>query len=156
MASASSLFDKIISVLPAPGQNYFSLTIDLNTLTPSSIALSTSSKRFLVLPLKIMVLSLQSSVFLLKTTNFSDAIYSTQTSSDSPIYSGVGASNFDKIVALIALATLLNSNLLRIRTTKILYLSKKWRMISEIVPPPRTTFTFAATSFCTNFYANYY
>lgn len=95
-------------MLPAPGQNYFSLMIDLNTLTPSLIALSTSSRIFLVLPLKIIVLSLQSSVFLLKTTNFSDAISSTQTSSDYPISSGVGASSLDKIVALIALATLLS------------------------------------------------
>lgn len=112
-------------MLPAPGQNYFYLTIDLKTLTPSSMALSTSSKIFLVLPLNMMVLNLQSSVFLLKTTSFSEAIYSTPTSSDSPIYSGVGASNFDKIVALIALATLLSSNLLRILTTNILYLSRK-------------------------------
>jgi len=61
-------------VLPAPGQNYFYLTIDLKTLTPSFIALSTSSRMFLVLPLKMIVLNLQSSVFLLKTTSFSDAI----------------------------------------------------------------------------------
>lgn len=98
----------MIYVLPAPGTNYFYLTIDLNTLTPSSIALSTSSRIFFVLPLKIIVLNLQSSVFLLKTTSFSDATSSTATSSDSPVYSGVGASSFDRIVALIARAILLN------------------------------------------------
>lgn len=143
-------------MLPAPGQNYFYLTIDLNTLTPSSIALSTSSKIFLVLPLNMMVLSLQSSVFLLKTTSFSEAIYSTPTSSDSPISSGVGASSLDRIVALIARATLRSSNLLRILTTRILYLSRKWSTMSEIVPPPMTTLTFAFTNFCTNFSASYY
>lgn len=93
-------------MLPAPGQNCFSRTIDLKTLTPSLIALSISSKIFFVLPLRIIVLSLQSSVSLLNTTSFSEATSSTATSSDSPIYSGVGASNFDKIVALTALAIL--------------------------------------------------
>jgi hypothetical protein len=47
-------------VLPAPGQNYFYLTIDLKTFTPSSMALSISSSIFLVLPLKMIVLNLQS------------------------------------------------------------------------------------------------
>ena len=143
-------------MLPAPGQNYFSLIIDLKTFTPSLMALSTSSKMFLVLPLKTIVLNLQSSVSLLKTTSFSEAISSTQTSSDYPISSGVGAYNLDRIVALIALATLLSSNLLRILTTRILYLSRKCKTISEIVPPPITTLTLALTNFWTNFSASYY
>jgi len=46
------------------------------------MALSISSRIFLVLPLNIIVESLQSSVDLLKTTTFSDAISSTRTSSD--------------------------------------------------------------------------
>lgn len=137
----------MISILPAPGTKDGYLTIDRYTLTPSSIALSISYRIFLVLPLKIIVESLQSSVDLLNTTTFYEAIYSTLTSSDYPIYSGVGGSNFDKIVALIALATLLNSNLLIILTTIILYLSKKCKTISETEPPDTTTFTFAPTSF---------
>ena len=120
------------------------------------MALSISSRMFLVLPLRMIVESLQSSVVLLKTTTFSEAISSTLTSSDSPIYSGVGGSSFDKMVALIALATLLNSNLLIILTTIILYLSKKWRTISEIDAPETTTLTLAPTSFCTNFSAKSY
>jgi len=55
-----------------------------------------------------MVESLQSSVDLLKTTTFSEAIYSTLTSSDSPISSGVGGSSLERMVALMALATLLS------------------------------------------------
>lgn len=120
------------------------------------MALSISSKIFLVLPLKIMVESLQSSVDLLKTTTFSEAIYSTLTSSDSPISSGVGGSSLERIVALMALATLLSSNLLIILTTMILYLSKKWRTISEMDPPETTTLTLAPTSFWTNFSAKSY
>ena len=134
-------------MLPPPGTNSFSRTRDLNTLTPSSIALSTSSRIFLVLPLKIIVLNLQSSVFLLKTTTFSEAIYSTIISSHSPVSSGVGASNFDRMIALMALATLLISNLLIILTVMILYLSKKCKTISEIDPPVTTTLIFAFTSF---------
>lgn len=102
---------------------------------------------FLVLPLKMIVESLQSSVDLLKTTTFSEAIYSTLTSSDSPISSGVGGSSFERMVALMALATLLNSNLLMILTTMILYLSKKCKTMSEIDPPDTTTLTLAPTSF---------
>jgi hypothetical protein len=101
------------------------------------------------------VLSLQSSVSLLKTTNFSDAISSTHTSSDSPISYGVGASSLDRMVALIARATLLNSNFDKTRTIKILYLLRKWSTMSETVPPPITTLILALTSFCTNFSASY-
>ena len=61
-----------------------------------------------VLPLNTIVDNLQSSVFLLNITTFYEAIYSTPTSSDVPTYYGVGASSLDKMVALIALATLLN------------------------------------------------
>lgn len=72
------------------------------------MALSISSKILVVLPLKMIVESLQSSVYLLKMTTFSDAISSTPTSSEVPTYSGVGASSLDRMVALTALATLLN------------------------------------------------
>ena len=84
-----------------------------------------SSRMLVVLPLRTIVDSLQSSVFLLKMTTFYEAIYSTPTASDDPVSSGVGAYNLDKIVALTALATLLNSNLLRILIAMILYLSRK-------------------------------
>jgi hypothetical protein len=47
-------------------------------------------------------------VFLLKITTFSEAISSTPTASEAPVSSGVGAYNFERIVALTALATLLN------------------------------------------------
>ena len=140
-----------ISVLPPPGTNSFSRTKDLNTLTPSSIALSTSSRIFLVLPLRIIVLNLQSSVFLLNTTNFSEATSSTMISSHSPVSSGVGAYNLERIIALMARATLLSSNLLMILTVMILYLSKKCKTISEMDPPVTTTLILALTNFCTNF-----
>ena len=71
-------------MLPAPGTKLGSRTNDRYTFTPSSMALSTSSKIFFVLPLKMMVLSLQSSVFLLKTINFSEASSSTQILSHYP------------------------------------------------------------------------
>ena len=58
---------------------------------------------------------------------------------------------FDRIIALIALATLLSSNLLMILTVIILYLSRKCKTISEIDPPVTTTLMLAFTSFCTNF-----
>ena len=112
-------------MLPAPGTKLGSLTIDLYTFTPSSIALSTSSKMFFVLPLRTIVLNLQSSVFLLKTINFSDASSSTQILSHSPASSAVGAYNLERMVALMALAILLSSNLLIIRMAMILYLSRK-------------------------------
>jgi len=95
----------------------------------------------------MIVDNLQSSVFLLKITSFSEAIYSTPTSSDVPTSSGVGAYNFDKIVALTALESLRSSNLLKILTAMILYLSKKCKTISEIVPPQTATLILALTSF---------
>jgi hypothetical protein len=54
------------------------------------MALSISSRIFVVLPLSTIVDSLQSVVFLLKMTSFSDAIYSTPTSSEVPVSSAVG------------------------------------------------------------------
>ena len=138
---------------PAPGRNSGFLKRDLKTWTPSSMALSMSSRMLVVLPLKIIVDNLQSSVFLLKITNFSEAISSTPTSSEVPAYSGVGAYNFDRMVALTALESLLSSNLLRILTAIILYLSKKCKTISEMVPPQTATLMLALTSFCTNFSA---
>ena len=106
-----------------------------------------------MLPLRTMVESLQSSVSLLKITNFSEAISSTPTSSDEPASSGVGAYSLERMVARMALANLLNSNLERILTAMILYLSRKWRTISEMDAPLTTTLMFAFTSFCTNFSA---
>ena len=110
----------------------------------------------MVLPLKMMVDSLQSSVSLLNTTNFYDAISSTPTSSEVPVSSGVGASNLERMVALTALEILLNSNLLIILTTNILYLSKKCKTISETDPPETTTLMLAFTNFWTNFSAKSY
>jgi hypothetical protein len=100
-----------------------------------------------VLPLKTMVDSLQSAVFLLNMTSFSEAISSTPTSSDVPVSSGVGAYSLERMVARTALATLLNSNLDRILTAIILYLSKKCKTISAIDPPQTTTLMLALTSF---------
>jgi len=91
--------------------------------------------------------SLQSVVFLLKITSFSEAISSTPTSSDVPVSSGVGGYSFERMVALMALATLLSSNLERILTAIILYLSRKCKTISEMEPPETTTLIFAFTSF---------
>ena len=93
-----------------------------------------------------MVDNLQSSVLRLKMTTFSDAIYSTPTSSDVPTSSGVGALSSERIVALTALATLLSSNLLKILTTMILYLSIKCKTISETDPPETTTLMLALTN----------
>ncbi len=59
---------------PAPGRNYPLLIKHLKVLHPSSRALSTSSKRLWVDPLKTMVDNLQSSVSLLKTVTFYDPI----------------------------------------------------------------------------------
>ena len=114
-----------VSVLPAPGTKSVYLIKDLKTWTPSSMALSMSSRMLVVLPLRMIVDSLQSSVYLLKMTTFSEAISSTPTSSDVPTSSGVGASSLERMVALTALATLRSSNLERILTTIILYLSRK-------------------------------
>jgi hypothetical protein len=36
-----------------------------------------------------------------------------------------------------------------------LYLLRKWRTMSETVPPPMTTLTLALTNFWTNFSASY-
>jgi len=99
--------------------------MDRKIWTASSMALSISSRMLVVLPLRMIVDSLQSSVFRLKITTFSDAISYTPTSSEVPTYSAVGAYSFERIVALTALATLLSSNLERIFTAMILYLSKK-------------------------------
>lgn len=136
---------------PAPGTNSGYLRSDLKTWTPSSMALSISSRMLVVLPLKTMVESLQSSVFLLKMTTFYEAISSTPTSSELPVYSGVGAFSSERIVARTALATLLSSNLLNIFTHIIWNLSKKCKTMSETDPPETTTLMFALTSFSTNF-----
>lgn len=103
--------------------------------TPSSIALSISSNKFIVLPLKIRVASLQSAVSLLKIKQFYDPISSTCTESHYPISSAVGAPNLAIGDALKALHNLLNSNLDGILTTMILYFSQKCIQISEIDPP---------------------
>lgn len=63
---------------------------DLKTCTASSMALSISSRMLVVLPLSTIVDNLQSVVFLLNTTSFSEAISSTPTSSEVPVSSGVG------------------------------------------------------------------
>jgi hypothetical protein len=54
------------------------------------MALSISSRMLVVLPLSTIVDNLQSVVFLLNTTSFSEAISSTPTSSEVPVSSGVG------------------------------------------------------------------
>lgn len=77
-------------MLPAPGTKSGYLMSDLKTWTASSIALSISSRMLVVLPLRTIVDNLQSAVFLLKTTSFSEAISSTPTSSEVPVSSGVG------------------------------------------------------------------
>jgi len=70
LAYSSNFEANSIWIAPAPATNLASLHKFLYAFTPSSIALSISSNKLFVLPLKTIVANLQSSLFLSKTHTF--------------------------------------------------------------------------------------
>ncbi|KAH3687277.1 hypothetical protein WICPIJ_001739 [Wickerhamomyces pijperi] len=86
-------FTNSTSTAPAPGNSLESLIKPLTEATPSSMALSMSSKLFLVAPLTMIVEVLVTSLSCLKIVTLSPPISLVSTTSMDPISSGIGAPN---------------------------------------------------------------
>mmetsp|Transcript_15937 Transcript_15937/g.32060 ORF Transcript_15937/g.32060 Transcript_15937/m.32060 type:complete len:376 (-) Transcript_15937:534-1661(-) len=119
-----------ISAAPAPATKRSSRSNPRYTLTASSTALSISSRRFSVEPLRRMVAIRESPFSWRKMIHFVEPISSTVTSSQNPISSLFGACSFANATAPVVRAILLKSNLDTHLTAMILYFSMKCMLIS--------------------------
>mmetsp|Transcript_17429 Transcript_17429/g.44621 ORF Transcript_17429/g.44621 Transcript_17429/m.44621 type:complete len:227 (+) Transcript_17429:380-1060(+) len=113
------------SVAPAPGTKRASFTIDLTTLTPSSIARSTSSMRLGVEPRMTIVASLESSHSWSKMVQRVEPISLTYTCAHAPSSSGFGGSRRTSPAAPVVRISRRISHLDGHLSTMILYFSQK-------------------------------
>merc|ERR1719379_1189083 len=138
-ANACSASASRSSLAPAPGTKRASRVIDLTTLTPSSMARSTSSMMFIDEPRTTMVAVLDASSCWSKMVHHVEPISLTYTLEHAPRSSSVGGSSLTRLVAPVVRHTRRSSNLLGTLTTSILYFSTKCSASSPIDWPHTTT-----------------